>query len=143
MKTTKREPDVIEVWNRLIELVDLQRDASVAIAHSLGISRQHMQAVLALGVGEAVTMSVLAERCGCQNANLTAVVVDLEAQRYVARSVGKHDKRARAVALTAKGQKLRAEISERMRSVPSPLSRLSRVHLARLDDELHTALGTD
>lgn len=140
MKPNKHGLDPLDVWNRLIQLVDLQRDASGAIATSLGLTRQQMSALLSLEPGEAVTMSVLADRCGCQNANLTAIVVDLEERGHVARTVSVHDRRARSVMLTPAGAKLRAKLTERMRSDASPLVRMSRADLGRLDALLRIAL---
>lgn len=137
------KPDVVEVWDRLIELVDRQREASGEIARRLHLSRQHLNAVRALSTGERVTMSILAERCGCQSPNLTPIVTDLEKRGLLVRHVEEHDKRVRTVSLTSRGERLREQVEVQMRKAPSPLALIDRASLARLDAELRKALTSE
>jgi DNA-binding MarR family transcriptional regulator len=85
-------------------------------------------------------MSLLADRCGCQNTNLTPIVADLEARGLLARYFEQHDKRVRTVSLTPKGERLRRQVEEQMRTVPSPLSLADESTLRQLDATLRKVL---
>jgi DNA-binding MarR family transcriptional regulator len=137
---SKKRPDIVEVWDRLIEVVDRQRDVTGEIARKLRLSRPHLNAIRSLLPRERVTMSVLADRCGCQNANLTPMVADLEARGLLVRHAEEHDRRVRTVSLTPKGERVREQIEEQMRTAPSPLTLIDDGTLARLDAELRKVL---
>lgn len=139
--TSSEEPDVVAIWDLLIELVDRQREASGEIARRLRVSRAHVNAIRALAPHERVSMSVLADRCGCQNTNMTPIVADLESRGVLARHSERHDKRVRTVSLTPKGERLRQQVEEQMRTVPSPLSLAEESTLRQFDAALRKVLN--
>jgi len=71
-------------------------------------------------------MSRLAETLSCDASNVTGLVDRLESRGLVRRQPSPEDRRVKALQLTPRGARMRAQLLRRMARRSLPLSRLSR-----------------
>jgi len=85
-------------------------------------------------------MSALAGTLACDPSNVTGIVDRLEARGLIRRRASTEDRRAKRLALTPRGERLRARLKDRM--VPPPgLANLPLREVERLCSMLRLARG--
>ncbi|MGI8309569.1 MarR family winged helix-turn-helix transcriptional regulator [Saccharopolyspora hattusasensis] len=98
------------------------------------------QAIALRELSEPLTMRELADRMHCATSNVTFVVDRLEKNGLVIRQPHPRDRRAKRLALTAEGERQRAQIIERL-SVNTPLAGLTQAEQQALHGLLQRALA--
>jgi DNA-binding MarR family transcriptional regulator len=125
------------VWRLITNLFISRKREFPNIAAEFGLNPGAMNALLSLEPGEPKPMGALADAWKCDASNVTWLVDRLEERGLVERVAHPTDRRVRTVALTRKGQKLRALIEERFFEPPDELRALSATDLATLHRILH------
>ncbi len=92
------------------------------------------------GSGKTTTCGKLAQYLHCDNSNVTGIVDRLEAAGLAERRSAAHDRRVKAVALTGKGEAVRAEVERRAGRPPEALAALSDDDATALRDILRRGL---
>ncbi len=111
-----------------------------SVAGALELTPQQMYALKVLTNDRPMTMSELAGSLGCDASNVTAIVDRLESRGLVERRSAGHDRRVKALVMTAAGVDLAARIHERMRVAPPPIAALCEEDLSTLCGILDRAL---
>jgi MarR family transcriptional regulator, organic hydroperoxide resistance regulator len=129
------------------EVVGLWFDMQARLqAHFTDLAGEHelsavqAKALLQLQPEGAITMRTLAGQLQYDASNLTGVVDRLESLGLVRRHSHPHDRRAKGVALTADGLRVRQAFWERLTNNSGPLGRLSSRQLANLRALLRSAM---
>jgi DNA-binding MarR family transcriptional regulator len=102
------------------------------IAASFGLNPGAMNALLFLDPDEPKPMGALADAWRCDASNVTWLVDRLEEHGLAERVANPTDRRVRTVALTRKGQRVRAQIEAKLYEVPASLHELSDTDLNTL-----------
>lgn len=97
-----------------------------------GLTPNDSRALFSLDLREGRTMGALADAWHCDPSNATWVVDRLEKLALAERRTVPHDRRVKLVVLTAKGQKLRAELMAEFQRPPAELAALDRDDLEAL-----------
>jgi DNA-binding MarR family transcriptional regulator len=126
-----------EAWRAITNLFIARKREFPNIAAEFGLNPGAMNALLSLEPGEPKPMGALADAWKCDASNVTWLVDRLEERGLVERVPQPTDRRVRTVALTRKGQKLRALIEERFFEPPEELRALSANDLTTLRRILH------
>jgi len=129
-----------EAWGLIWRMFMEDKPRRWAILSELGLSMQQSMALTNLRPGEPLPMSSLAELLHCDNSNVTGIVDRLEAAGLAERRPGIGDRRVKTIALTEKGEALRAEVMHRAGEPPPPLAALSSADAAALRDLLARAI---
>jgi MarR family transcriptional regulator, organic hydroperoxide resistance regulator len=124
-----------EVWTLLQEIVFAQRPRWLAVIREYDLIPPHWIALQTLD--DPKPMGELAKQLSCDNSNVTWITDRLEERGLVSRTQAPHDRRVRLLVLTAKGRRLRDEISARLAEPPAAISGLS----ATDQRKLHELLG--
>src|SRR3954469_21264989 len=114
-----------EAWSLFWRIFSADKPRRMAVMTELGLSFQQSMALMRLEPGSPVPMSALAGAMQCDNSNVTGIVDRLEAAGLAERRADVRDRRVKAVALTPRGEELRAEVSRRAGTPPPELARLS------------------
>ena len=85
-------------------------------------------------------MNELAAVLACDNSNVTGLVDRLEARGLVTRRASPEDRRVKRVVLTPEGERLRAQLLERVGRPPAGFERLSASEQRDLRDLLRRLL---
>jgi DNA-binding MarR family transcriptional regulator len=118
---------------RLVTDVFLARKAHFPeIAARYGLNPGAMHALLSIDVDSPQSMSGLASAWRCDASNVTWLVDRLEERGLAERRAHPGDRRVRTVALTKKGQRVRAQIETELFEAPNALRALSRRDLETL-----------
>jgi DNA-binding MarR family transcriptional regulator len=131
-----------EAWYHFWRIFQADKPRRMAIVGELGLSWQQSMALMQLEPGEAMPMSRLATAMQCDNSNVTGIVDRLEAAGLAERRPGPHDRRVKTVALTPRGEEIRAEVQRRGGQPPPPLEGLSEEDAVALRDILRRAAGS-
>jgi DNA-binding MarR family transcriptional regulator len=115
----------------LLRLAEQLRQNWTAHATAAGLSTAQVNALLTLEPGEAVSMRSLAARLDYDASNLSVLVDRLERHGAVERRADPGDRRVKALALTADGERQRAAFWHDLTEDQVPLVPLS-------DDDLRT-----
>jgi DNA-binding MarR family transcriptional regulator len=126
-----------DAWRLITNLFLSRKREFPNIAAEFGLNPGAMNALLSLEPGEPKPMGALADAWKCDASNVTWLVDRLEERGLVERVAHATDRRVRTVALTRKGQKLRALIEARFFEPPDELRALSPNDLATLHRILH------
>lgn len=126
-----------EAWASLLGFVLERRQHVVQIAVEFELTPGDLQALVSLDPDEPKPMKALAETFRCDASNATWMVDRLEQRGIVERRVLPHDRRIRAVAVTADGRVLRAQVLARLSAAPPELDGLTTSEL----EVLRCALG--
>jgi DNA-binding MarR family transcriptional regulator len=116
----------------LLAIADRLRQRWAAHAAAAGLSTAQVNALLALRPGEAVPMRSLAAWLDSDASNLSVLVDRLERRGAVERRPDPGDRRVKALALTAEGERLRAEFWRGLTEGPGPLDPLTDADLRAL-----------
>jgi DNA-binding MarR family transcriptional regulator len=114
-----------EAWHLITNLFVAHKRQFPNIASQFGLYPGAMNALLFLEPGEPKPMGALAEAWQCDASNVTWLIDRLEEQGLAERVPHATDRRVRTVALTRKGQKLRAQIQARFFEPPEAFRALS------------------
>ncbi len=112
----------------------------MAVIGELGLSFQQSMALMRLEAGQALPMSALAHALQCDNSNVTGIVDRLEAAGLAERRADPRDRRVKTVALTAKGEEIRAMVAMRAGQPPPELAALPEEDAIVLRDLLQKAI---
>ena len=99
---------------------------------SRGLTPNDSRALHSLDVAQGLPMRSLAEAWGCDPSNATWIVDRLETLGLAERRAAPADRRVKLVALTARGQRTKAELMEEFYSPPAELAALDRADLEAL-----------
>ena len=91
-----------------------------AVAATFELTPQQMFALRQLSNERPLPMSALATSLGCDASNVTSIVDKLESRGLVARRSADHDRRVKALVMTAPGVELQKRIEARMQEQPPP-----------------------
>ena len=129
-----------EAWGLFWRIFIADKPRRIAVMTELGLSFQQSMALMRLQPGSPLPMSVIAAELGCDNSNVTGIVDRLEAAGLAERQPFANDRRVKAVALTPKGEAVRAEVQLRAGQPPPELAALSERDAETLRDILSRAL---
>jgi DNA-binding MarR family transcriptional regulator len=122
----------------LLTIADRLRQRWAAHAAAAGLSTAQVNALLRLEPGEAVPMRSLAARLDSDASNLSVLVDRLERRGAVERRPDPDDRRVKALALTAEGERLRTAFWRGLTEDPGALDPLTDTELRALADLLAT-----
>ncbi len=120
-----------------MHLVMAHKQHVPAIAASFHLNPGAMNALLHLDAGEPRTMGSLAEAFKCDASHVTWLVDRLEEHGLAQRLSHPTDRRVRMVALTKKGERVRAQVEAKLFEAPDALRDLPADDLAKLCKLLH------
>jgi DNA-binding MarR family transcriptional regulator len=132
-----------EVWGAVSELWISQRPRINAELAGLGLHPMQALALRLLQPGEPGPMSALASRLHCDASNVTNIADRLEAAGLIERRADEHDRRVKTLALTARGEEVRARIADIWHQPPAAFADLPVDDLLALRDIVARALGRD
>ena len=130
-----------EAWRLLFDLMATQRAQLPAVAAEFALSPAQCHVLRLLEPGRPVPMRELAEALACHASNVTGLVDRLEQRGLVTRAPVAHDRRVKALVVTARGATLRARVLDRLAEPPEPIHRLGAADLRRLCGILRKASG--
>jgi DNA-binding MarR family transcriptional regulator len=133
------EGEVVGLWFEMQARLEAH---FTALAAEYGMSAVQAKVLLVMQPAGAMTMRTLAGQLQYDASNLTGVVDRLEQLGAVRRESAAHDRRAKAVVLTAEGQRMRQAFWEQLTSNTGPLGRLNSRDLASLRSLLRAAMRT-
>jgi DNA-binding MarR family transcriptional regulator len=125
-----------EAWGLIWRMFFEDKPRRWAILSELGLSVQQSMALTTLEPGVPMPMGALAEAMHCDNSNITGIVDRLEAADLAERRPSERDRRVKAIVLTPKGERIRAEVTRRVGEPPAGLAALSRADAVALRDIL-------
>ena len=121
-----------QVWGRMFDYLMRTAPERTRILARRGLTPNDSRALWTLDREDGRTMGDLAEEWDCDASNATWIVDRLERLGLAERRAVPHDRRARHVVLTAKGERIRAEVLEAFHTPPAELLGLSRRDLETL-----------
>jgi DNA-binding MarR family transcriptional regulator len=125
-----------QVWGRMFDFLMRTAPDRTRILGRRGLTPNDSRALWSLAREAGRTMGDLAEQWECDASNATWIVDRLERLGLAERRPVPHDRRARYVVLTAKGERIRAELLEEFHTPPAELLALSRKDLEALSRAL-------
>jgi DNA-binding MarR family transcriptional regulator len=128
-----------DTWSLLQELAFSDRPRWMTIIREYDLIPPHWIALQTLE--EPKPMGELAKQLSCDNSNVTWITDRLEERGLVTRTQAEHDRRVRLLVLTAKGRRLREEISARLAEPPEAIAKLSRADQRKLREILGRAIA--
>jgi DNA-binding MarR family transcriptional regulator len=132
-----------EAWGLFWRIFSADKPRRMAVMTELGLSFQQSMALMRLESEQAMPMSALAQALQCDNSNVTGIVDRLEAAGLAERRADARDRRVKTVALTPKGEEVRAMVATRAGQPPPELAALSEEDAVALRDILRRAVGSD
>ena len=127
-----------EAWRSLLDLSMSQRARFFAILSEFGLTLGDFRALARLEPDAPQPMGALAHAWECDASNVTWMVDQLEERGLVERRTFTSDRRVKTVALTALGEKTKAELLRRFYAPPDDLVALPYGQLVVLRDALAT-----
>jgi DNA-binding MarR family transcriptional regulator len=131
-----KEAVAAEVWQLLVTFSWTHRSKFVGLAREAGLTPGDFKAMFVLSPDKPVPMGTLAQACDCDASTATWMVDRLEEQGLAERRALPADRRVKAVALTQKGAKVKAQLSKRLYEPPDTLLTVDRSTLETLRDAL-------
>ena len=129
-----------EAQKLFFEIGMAQRVKAGAALAELGLGFAQAHALRMLDPDEPIAMSALAERLFCDASNVTGLVDRLEARGLVERRSSEHDRRVKALTLTAAGVALRDQVLAVMSEPPEAIAALPPADQRALRDILARAV---
>jgi DNA-binding MarR family transcriptional regulator len=136
--STERLAALLDAKLGLLAVAERLRQNWAAHAAAAGLSTAQVNALLTLEPGQAVPMRSLAARLDYDASNLSVLVDRLERRGAVERRAAPGDRRVKALALTAAGERLRADFWRDLVEDPEPLAALADADLPALAALLRT-----
>src|SRR5947199_5744778 len=124
MKSTKS--NTCEAWQLLVEFFFTQRADLPTVASEFELSPAQCHVLHLIEPDRLIPMGRLAAALACDASNVTGLVDRLESRGLVRRQPSPEDRRVKALQLTPRGARMRAQLLRRMARRSLPLSRLSR-----------------
>jgi MarR family transcriptional regulator, organic hydroperoxide resistance regulator len=132
-----------EAWSLIEQLILATKQQFMALAREFELSPPGLVALKSLDPADPLPMSELATCLHLDNSTVTGIVDRLEERGLVERRTAAHDRRVKMLVVTDEGAAIRTKVVERLASVPSPLTKLSRDDQVALRDILRRALAAD
>lgn len=110
-----------EAWRHIFDYIVATAPERVATLDRLGLTAAESRALTSLDPKTGRSMSALAEEWACDPSNATWLVDRLERQGLSRRIARNGDRRVKAVVLTAKGKRIRAELLQSQYTPPRDL----------------------
>ena len=120
------------VWGRMFDYLMRTAPERTRTLGRRGLTPNDSRALWTLDREAGRTMGDLAEEWECDASNATWIVDRLERLGLAERRPVPHDRRVRHVVLTAKGERIRAQVLEEFHTPPAELHGLSRKDLEAL-----------
>jgi MarR family transcriptional regulator, organic hydroperoxide resistance regulator len=130
-----------EAWNLMWRIFMEDKPRRWAILSELGLSMQQSMALTNLEPGVPMPMGALAEAMRCDNSNITGIVDRLEAAGLAERRPSERDRRVKAIVLTPRGERMRAEVVRRGGEPPPVIAALPPEDVVALRDLLARAVA--
>jgi DNA-binding MarR family transcriptional regulator len=127
-----------EAWSLLHWLMVSNKPRMLALGQEFELPFQGMIALRILGAGSR-PMGELAKILACDSSNMTGITDRLEEKGFVRREPAEQDRRVKLLVLTAEGERVRAEITERLAEPPPSIAALSDSDQRTLRDILRRA----
>jgi DNA-binding MarR family transcriptional regulator len=126
--------DASDTWRLFYELMfsPQSHDRMHDICDALGLTPGLLKALLSMRPGEPRPMKDLAAEWRCDASYVTSLVDGLEERGAVERRPHPDDRRAKVIALTDKGERMRSELQARMNEPPPCFDVLSAEEVGRL-----------
>jgi DNA-binding MarR family transcriptional regulator len=121
-----------QVWGRMFDYLMRTAPERTRTLGRRGLTPNDSRALWTLDREAGRTMGDLAEEWECDASNATWIVDRLERLGLAERRPVSHDRRVRHVVLTAKGERIRAEVLEEFHKPPAELLGLGRKDLEAL-----------
>lgn len=134
------DPELVEAWQLLMELILDQRWRWSELSTELGISQAGLRALLAIDPARPQPMRELARAMNCDPSYITSMVDDLERGGYARRELATTDRRVKIVALTEAGVAALGRARAELLAPPPQLGALTRPDQRALARLLRTAL---
>jgi DNA-binding MarR family transcriptional regulator len=132
-----------EAWGLFWQIFSADKPRRMAVMTELGLSFQQSMALMRLETGQPLPMSALAQALQCDNSNVTGIVDRLEAAGLAERRADPRDRRVKTVALTPKGEAVRATVAMRAGQPPPEIAALPEEDAIALRDLLQKAIDLD
>ncbi len=129
-------------WELMYEIFKASKPYMDTVASAFELTPQQLFALKNLSVERAMTMSELASTLGCDASNVTSIVDRLESRGLVERRSSEHDRRVKAIVITAAGLDVRERIHERMQQPPPAIDNLCKADQEAICTILTRALAT-
>jgi DNA-binding MarR family transcriptional regulator len=128
----------VEAWHRIRAIS--HNPAAMAAFHRLvgdtGLPLAPLRALLVLPLDESIPMRQLAQRLGCDNSYVTALVDALEQRGLATRRQHPTDRRVKVIELTPDGRKLTQRVQLADTTPPVSFSNLNAAEVSTLRDLL-------
>lgn len=105
-------------WRALLDYFVANRDRFGALAAEVGLTVAGLKTLLSLDPDEPKSMRALADDWKCDASNVTWLVDRLEERQLVERRTLATDRRVKTIGLTPAGERLRAQVVDRMHQPP-------------------------
>jgi DNA-binding MarR family transcriptional regulator len=135
---TQRTP-AEEAWALLWSIMQANKRRMIEMARELDFSPVQLHLLRLLEPGVETPMRALAQQLFCDPSNVTGIVDRLEGRGLIERRSLETDRRVKIIRLTPEGQRVRAEVVERMTSPPEEIAALSLESQLALRDALREA----
>lgn len=133
------DPQLADTWKRLMGLFSSRRDALFEQLVELQLNPPHGVALMSLLHAGPTRMGDMAEAMACDASYITAVADRLEELGFAERRSSPEDRRAKQLALTAKGEKVARKLDAVFTEPPPTMAALSKADrdaLARIARKL-------
>src|SRR6266700_8319400 len=121
VRSRSKEAAAAIAWRRIFDYIVATAAERVAILDRLGITPAESRALTSLDPDAGRSMRALADEWRCDPSNATWLVDRLERQGLARRVARDRDRRIKAVVLTARGNRIRAELLESQYTPPRDL----------------------
>jgi MarR family transcriptional regulator, organic hydroperoxide resistance regulator len=123
-------------WQPFLALMQQEKRRMGQVWQQLGLTPPQAFALLCLRRLGPSSMVALADVMHCDASNITGLVDKLEARRLIERQAHPQDRRVKLVVLTADGETMHQELTERMATPPAHFASLSVKDLKALHEIL-------
>ena len=137
---TRSDPGA-EAWQAMWQFFLQNKPRMVAVAQEYDLTPMQMHALRVLEPDAPLPMRTLAQRLVCDPSNVTGIVDRLTARGLIERRESPQDRRAKLLAVTAEGERVRADIVQRMAQPPRGIATLPEDDQRALRDLLERALA--
>jgi DNA-binding MarR family transcriptional regulator len=136
--TGEQPQDAGDAWRLFYELMFSRQshDRVHDVCDALGLTPGLLKALMSMRPGEPRPMKDLAGEWRCDASYVTSLVDGLEERGAVERRPHPDDRRAKVIALTDKGERMRSELQAKMHEPPACFDVLSPGEVGQLRDLL-------
>jgi DNA-binding MarR family transcriptional regulator len=121
MNSSNKHETASQVWQLMSHFATAQFREKAAKLREQGLTPGHLKAILSLEPGESRPMGACASELGCDASTATWLVDRLEDRGLVERRPSTTDRRVKAVVLTQRGAKVRAQLQKHYSEPPAAL----------------------